>query len=91
VLGKDGDGMVNEVGKAVVKRDGNGTGLSKRPIKWDDRNACLGEEVHVAAKSCRRHGDDRARVVDGVVSEDGGSAGLNCGLDRGLDHDFSVG
>ena len=52
-------------------------------IERDDGNAGCGEEFHVAAKGGRRHGDDRAGVVDGVIGEDCRPAGL--------DHDFSVG
>ena len=60
VLGEDRNGVVNEVGEAVVEGDGNGPRLGERPVKRDDRNACFREEVHVTAERGGRHGDDRA-------------------------------
>jgi len=83
VLGKDRDGVVDEIGEAVVECNGDRAGPDEDLIERNDGNSCCGEAVHVAAEYCRRHGDDRTGVVDGVIRQ-------NC-RSTGLDHDLSVG
>jgi len=58
VLGEDWNGVVDEVGEAVVERDGDGAWLSQDLGQRNDGDACCREKIHVAAKGRGRHGDD---------------------------------